>query len=68
MAVFRIPSSPAELLTSSDESALTVVQDIAVAELKAEEIQEFAEGTATDLICKMDFSLTHVCATMSTPV
>ena len=44
LTMFRIPASPADLLASDDEVTLTVVQNTAIAELKAEEIQEFADG------------------------
>ena len=66
MSVFRIPSLPADLVTKSDESALTVVQDIAIAGLKAEEVQEFAEGPAVDLISDIKVLSLHICATMAT--
>ena len=46
MRVFNIPNSPVDLLNVSDESALSVQQNTVVAELKPEEVQEFADGVA----------------------
>lgn len=46
MKLFKIPASPVDLLGHSNELALSVQQNTAVAELKTEEIQEFADGVA----------------------
>ena len=46
MRMFQIPASPVDLIHVSDESALSVQQNTAVAELKPEEVQEFADGVA----------------------
>ncbi len=46
MRPFRIPASPAALLDESDELNLTVTENIAVAELGADAVQELAEGKA----------------------
>ena len=46
MTIFRIPAAPVDLLHVSDQSALSVQQNTAVAELKPEEVQEFADGLA----------------------
>jgi len=46
MRPFRIPESPAALLDEADELNLTVTENIAVAELGADAVQELAEGKA----------------------
>ena len=46
MRPFRIPKSPAALLDEADELDLTVTENIAVAELGADAVQELAEGKA----------------------
>ena len=46
MRTFKIPASPDDLLYVSDDSALSVQQNTAVAELKPEEAQQFADGVA----------------------
>lgn len=46
MRAFKIPASPVDLLQVSDESALSVQQNTVIAELKPEEVQEFADGVA----------------------
>ncbi|KAL0030288.1 hypothetical protein WJX77_007662 [Trebouxia sp. C0004] len=50
MRPFRIPESPAALLGEADELNLTVTENIAVAELGAEAVQELAEGIVYDLV------------------
>jgi hypothetical protein len=46
MRPFRIPESPAALLDEADELNRTVTENIAVAELGADAVQELAEGKA----------------------
>lgn len=46
MRPFRIPESPVALLDEADELNLTVTENIAVAELGADAVQELAEGKA----------------------
>ncbi len=46
MRPFRIPESPTALLDEADELHLTVTENIAVAELGADAVQELAEGKA----------------------
>lgn len=46
MRPFRIPESPAALLDEADELNLTVTENIAVAELGADAVQELAERKA----------------------
>lgn len=50
MKKFKIPPSPLDLLTPSDELALSVQQNTAVAELKPEDVQLFADGIALTLL------------------
>lgn len=51
MKSFRIPASAAELLESSDALSLTVEQNVALADLSSDAVQEFADGTDTPRIC-----------------
>ena len=46
MRPFRIPESPTALLDEADELHLTVTENIAVAELGPDAVQELAEGKA----------------------
>ena len=48
MNTFKIPASPQDLLVASDELALSVQQNTAVAELKPEDVQIFADGIGGD--------------------
>lgn len=48
MNTFKIPASPLDLLIASDELTLSVQQDTAVAELKPEDVQIFADGIGAD--------------------
>ncbi|KAL0043109.1 hypothetical protein WJX79_009421 [Trebouxia sp. C0005] len=50
MRPFRIPESPVALLDEADELNLTVTENIAVAELGADAVQELAEGLVYDLV------------------
>ncbi len=47
MKPFKIPASAADLLDGPDDLNLMVVQSIAVAELKGDDIQELADGNRT---------------------
>lgn len=62
MKLFKIPASPVDLLDDSNELALSVQQNTAVAELKTEEIQEFADGVALMVPSSRGVVKTSVCA------
>ena len=62
MKTFRIPASPGDLLDDSNELALSVQRNTAVADLKTEEIQEFADGVALMVPASRDVVVTPVLA------